>query len=221
MTGFIDAARRGGCRTFVVHARKAWLEGFSPKENRDEPPIDYGRVYRVKARRPDLTIIVNGGIESLDAAADASRYVDGVMLGRAAYQDPYPLASVDPLLFELAAAVSSRLEVLDRFMPYAEAELARGGAPQSDDAPHSRPVSWTAPCASFRRYLSDPAHLDGAGMEVLEAARRAVAGESLRRRRRVGSAGLADGQLAISKREQALNVEEARRLPAIVAEGAP
>ena len=88
-------SREGGCRTFILHARKAWLEGLSPKENRDVPPIDYDRVYRMKARRPDLTIIVNGGIGSFAEAADHLAHVDGVMLGRAAYQDPYILAEVD------------------------------------------------------------------------------------------------------------------------------
>jgi tRNA-dihydrouridine synthase A len=175
---FIDAAAAGGCRTFVVHARKAWLEGLSPKENRDVPPIDYGRVYRVKARRPDLTIIVNGGIESLDAAAGHLAHVDGVMLGRAAYQDPYLLAGVDSLLFGSAAAVSSRLEVLDRFMPYAEAELARG-VRLNQMTRHILGLFHGQPRArAFRRYLSETAHLEGAGMEVLEAARRVVAGES-------------------------------------------
>jgi tRNA-dihydrouridine synthase A len=175
---FIDAAATSGCRTFVVHARKAWLEGLSPKENRDVPPIDYGRVYRVKARRPDLTIIVNGGIESLDEAAGHLAHVDGVMLGRAAYQDPYLLAGVDPMLFGSAAAVSSRLEVLDRFMPYAEAELARG-VRLNQMTRHILGLFHGQPRArAFRRYLSETAHLDGAGMEVLEAACRVVAGES-------------------------------------------
>jgi tRNA-dihydrouridine synthase A len=175
---FIDAVAAGGCRTFVVHARKAWLEGLSPKENRDVPPIDYGRVYRVKARRPDLTIIVNGGIDSLDAAADHLAHVDGVMLGRAVYQDPYLLAGVDQMLFGSAAAVSSRLEVLDRFMPYAEAELARG-VRLNQMTRHILGLFHGQPRArAFRRYLSETAHLDGVGMEVLEAARRVVAGES-------------------------------------------
>jgi tRNA-dihydrouridine synthase A len=175
---FIDAVAAGGCRTFVVHARKAWLEGLSPKENRDVPPIDYGRVYRVKARRPDLTIIVNGGIDSLDAAADHLAHVDGVMLGRAAYQDPYLLAGVDQMLFGSAAAVSSRLEVLDRFMPYAEAELARG-VRLNQMTRHILGLFHGQPRArAFRRYLSETAHFDGVGMEVLEAARRVVAGES-------------------------------------------
>ena len=99
---FIDAVARGGCRIFILHARKAWLEGLSPKENRDVPPIDYDRVYRMKARRPDLTIIVNGGIGSFGEAADHLTHVDGVMLGRAAYQDPYLLAEVDRRLFDSA-----------------------------------------------------------------------------------------------------------------------
>ena len=175
---FIDAVAGGGCRTFVLHARKAWLEGLSPKENRDVPPIDYGRVYRVKVRRPDLDIIVNGGIGSLDEAAGHLTHVDGVMLGRAAYQDAYLLAGVDQMLFGSVATPPSRLEVLDRFMPYAEAELARG-VRLNQMTRHILGLFHGQPRArAFRRYLSETAHLDGAGMDVLRAARRVVAGES-------------------------------------------
>ena len=175
---FIDGVAEGGCRTFIVHARKAWLEGLSPKQNRDVPPIDYGRVYRVKARRSDLEIVVNGGITSLDEAVTHLAQVDGVMLGRAAYQDPYILAEVDGTLFGVAAPAPSRLEVLDRFMPYAEAELKRGTR-LNQITRHILGLFHGQPRArSFRRLLAEQAHLDGAGIEVLQAARRVVAGES-------------------------------------------
>jgi len=175
---FIDAVAEGGCRTFIVHARKAWLEGLSPKQNRDVPPIDYGRVYRVKARRPDLEIVVNGGITLLDEAVTHLAQVDGVMLGRAAYQDPYILAEVDGTLFGVAEPAPSRLEVLDRFMPYAEAELKRGTR-LNQMTRHILGLFHGQPRArSFRRLLAEQAHLDGAGIEVLQAARRVVAGES-------------------------------------------
>ena len=177
---FIDTVARGGCSTFILHARKAWLKGLSPKENRDVPPIDYDRVYRVKARRPDLTIIVNGGIESFGEAGEHLAHVDGVMLGRAAYQDPYLLAEVDGSLFEAAEPAPSRLDVLDSFMAYADRELARGVRLNQmtrhilglfHGQPHAR---------AFRRVLAENAHLDGAGIEVLKTARDIAAGQRRR-----------------------------------------
>ncbi len=175
---FIDAVAEGGCTTFILHARKAWLQGLSPKENRDVPPIDYGRVYRVKAGRPGLTIIVNGGIGTLDEAVAHLTHVDGVMLGRAAYQDPYLLAGVDSLLFGRAEVPPSRLEVLDRFMAYAEGELARGSRLNQLTRHILGLFHGQKRARSFRRLLAEGAHLDGAGIEVLQAARRIVAGES-------------------------------------------
>jgi tRNA-dihydrouridine synthase A len=177
---FIDAVAEGGCRTFILHARKAWLEGLSPKENRDVPPIDYDRVYRIKARRPDLTIIVNGGIGSLGEAVDHLDHVDGVMLGRAAYQDPYLLAEVDRRLFHAAEPQPTRLEVLDGFMAYAEEELARG-VRLNQMTRHILGLFHGQPRArAFRRVLAESAHLDGAGLEVLKAARDVAAGASRR-----------------------------------------
>jgi tRNA-dihydrouridine synthase A len=174
---FIDAVAQGGCRTFILHARKAWLEGLSPKENRDVPPIDYDRVYRVKARRPDLEIVVNGGIGSLDEAAVHLTHVDGVMLGRAAYQDPYLLAGVDRTVFGSAETAPSRLDVLERLMPYVEAELASGVRLNQITRHILGLFHGQSRARAFRRVLSETAHLDGAGMDVLEAARRLVAGE--------------------------------------------
>jgi tRNA-dihydrouridine synthase A len=177
---FINVVAEGGCPTFILHARKAWLEGLSPKENRDVPPIDYGRVYRVKARRPDLTIIVNGGIGSLDEAVAHLTHVDGVMLGRAAYQDPYLLAGVDKTVFGSMETVPSRLDVLERFMPYVEGELARG-VRLNQMTRHILGLFHGQPRArAFRRVLAETAHLDGAGMDVLKAARRVVGGQGHR-----------------------------------------
>src|SRR4029079_9336876 len=123
---FVDGVAAAGARTFIVHARKAWLKGLSPKENRDVPPLDYGRVHRLKARRSELEILLNGGIESLVAAKAQLPHVDGVMLGRAAYADPYLLAEVDRTLFGSNEIPPSRLDVLDAFMRYVETELASG-----------------------------------------------------------------------------------------------
>jgi tRNA-dihydrouridine synthase A len=178
---FIDCVAQAGCRTFVVHARKAWLQGLSPKANRDVPPLDYERVFRLKQRRPDLEIVLNGGIESFANAEKQLPQVDGVMLGRAAYADPYLLAEVDPVLFGSRATPPSRLDVFDLFTPYVERQLA-GGARLNQMTRHILGLFHGQPRArAFRRHLAENAHLDGAGLEVLEAARRIVAGEGTAR----------------------------------------
>jgi tRNA-dihydrouridine synthase A len=177
---FIDRVAQSGCRTFIVHARKAWLKGLSPKENRDVPPLDYGRVARLKQRRPDLEIILNGGIESFAAAQVHLPEVDGVMLGRAAYADPYLLAEVDRALFGLNEFPPSRLEVLDRFTPYVERQMA-AGARLNQMTRHILGLFHGQPRArAFRRHLAETAHLDGAGLEVLDEARRIVVGDAPR-----------------------------------------
>ncbi len=137
---FIDRVAKAGCRSFVVHARKAWLKGLSPKENRDVPPLDYGRVYRLKQRRPDLEIVLNGGIESLARAELHLPQVDGVMLGRAAYADPYLLAEVDGALFGWndGAAIAARRARPLRALCRGRVVARRTS--QSDDAPYSRAV---------------------------------------------------------------------------------
>jgi len=174
---FIDRVAKAGCKTFVVHARKAWLDGLSPKDNRQVPPLDYKRVFRLKARRPDLEIILNGGIESFANAEAQLPQVDGVMLGRAAYADPYLLAEVDRVLFGSDSGSLSRLDVLDRFRPNVERQQV-GGARLNPLTRHILGLFHGQPRArAFRRHLAENAHLDGAGLEVLDAARRIVAGE--------------------------------------------
>ncbi len=175
---FIDEVAAAGCRSFIVHARKAWLKGLSPKENRDVPPLDYRRVYRLKERRGDLEIILNGGIESFPAAKAELTHVDGVMLGRAAYADPYLLAEVDREVFGEERAVPSRLDVLDAFRTYVEEELRRGVRLNAMTR-HILGLFHGQPRArAFRRHLAENAHRDGAGIEVFDAARRIVAGEN-------------------------------------------
>ena len=174
---FVDGVAKAGARTFIVHARKAWLKGLSPKENRDVPPLDYDRVARLKARRPEFEIVLNGGIESLASAKAHLGEVDGVMLGRAAYADPYLLAEVDRDLFSSNETPPTRLDVLDSFVPYVEAQLARG-ARLNQMTRHILGLFHGQPRArAFRRHLAENAHLDGAGIEVLLAARRIIAGE--------------------------------------------
>jgi len=175
---FIDTVAEAGCATFIVHARKAWLDGLSPKENRDVPPLDHDRVHRLKTRRPDLAIIINGGIASLAEAQPHLEHLDGVMLGRAAYADPYLLAAVDQALYGATTEPPTRDELLDQFMPYVERELARG-ARLNAMTRHILGLYHGQPRArAFRRHLAENAHLDSAGLEVLEAARRVVAGRA-------------------------------------------
>jgi len=177
---FIDAVADAGCTIFIVHARKAWLQGLSPKENRDVPPLDHDRVHRLKARRPDLKIVINGGIASLAEAAPHLEHVDGVMLGRAAYADPYLLAAVDRALYGSDEPPPTRDQVLDQFMAYVERELARGVRLNSMSR-HILGLFHGQPRArAFRRHIAENAHLDGAGIAVLEQARRIVLGESYR-----------------------------------------
>jgi len=177
---FIDQVAGAGCTMFIVHARKAWLDGLSPKENRDVPPLDHDRVHRVKARRPDLEIVINGGIGSLAEAQPHLACVDGVMLGRAAYADPYLLADVDGALYGADAPPTSRLQVLDRFMDYVERQLI-GGVRLNAMTRHVLGLFHGQPRArAFRRHLAENAHLDGAGIEVLEQARAIVAGDAQR-----------------------------------------
>lgn len=164
---FIETLSATGCRTFIVHARKAWLQGLSPKENRDIPPLNYDRVRRLKACRPDLEIILNGGIGSLGEAAAHLEDFDGVMLGRAAYQTPWILSEVDPLIYGEAAPVSSPREVLDRLLPYVEAELANG-ARLNHIARHMLGLFQGRPGArAWRRHLSETMHLEGASAQTL------------------------------------------------------
>jgi tRNA-dihydrouridine synthase A len=123
LTCVVDAA---GVAALIVHARKAWLEGLSPRENRDIPPLDYARVYRLKAAHPRLVIVLNGGIADLDQAAAHLTRVDGVMMGRAAYQEPWRLLAVDPALFGEGAPFPSPKAAAEALIPYIERELARG-----------------------------------------------------------------------------------------------
>ncbi len=177
-TRFVDrVAGDGGCRVFVVHARKAWLQGLSPKENREIPPLDYERVYRLKSARPDLTIVVNGGITTLDEAERHLAHVDGVMLGRAAYQTPYILAEVDRRFFGDERAPASRAEALHAMRPYIETHLAAGGR-LNNVTRHLLGLYHGRPRARlFRRHLSEHGVGAAAGLDVLAEAIAIAEGE--------------------------------------------
>jgi tRNA-dihydrouridine synthase A len=122
----VEKCKSAGVTHFIVHARKAWLGGLSPKENRDIPPLDYELVYRLKAAHPELLISINGGIETLEESSAHLTHVDGVMLGRAAYKNPYLLAGVDDALFGDTAAPPSREDIVEQLIPYAERLVAQG-----------------------------------------------------------------------------------------------
>ncbi|MBX9589077.1 MAG: tRNA dihydrouridine(20/20a) synthase DusA [Hyphomonadaceae bacterium] len=173
---FIATVAAAGCRTFMVHARKAWLDGLSPKENREVPPLDYDRVYRLKAAHPELEIIINGGITSLDAAAAHLEKVDGVALGRAAYQNPYLLAEADRRLFAVDSAAPSRRAVIEALLPYAEHHVRAGGR-LNNIARHILGLYAGRPRArAFRRHIAEQAPRAGAGAEVLLEAMRIAEG---------------------------------------------
>src|SRR5262245_35639260 len=177
MQRFVTLVAAAGCDTFMVHARKAWLKGLSPKENREVPPLDYDRVFRLKADRPDLTIVLNGGIETLEQAAGHLAKVDGVALGRAAYQNPYMLAEVDRALFGSAEAQPSRRQVLEQLVPYAERHL-RGGGRLNNIVRHILGLYHGRPRARlFRRHLSEQGPREGAGINVLLEAMEIAEGE--------------------------------------------
>ena len=170
----VDLSAAAGVRTFVVHARKAWLEGLSPKENREIPPLDYPLAYRLKRERPALTIIINGGIASLDEAeAHLTHGVDGVMLGRAAYHEPSQLGEVDRRLFGAARDVDP-FEAVAAFLPYVERQLA-GGARLPGMTRHMLGLFHGWPGArTWRRILTVDSIRPGAGVEVIESALAAV-----------------------------------------------
>jgi tRNA-dihydrouridine synthase A len=170
LTRFIDIVADAGCRTFIVHARKAWLKGLSPKENREVPPLDYSRVYRLKVRRPDLTIVINGGIETVRDAKVHLDHVDGVMLGRAAYQNPYILADVDSVIFGQPSMPPTRGDALTGMLPYVERHIARGGR-LSNITRHVLGLYHGQPRGrAFRRLLSERGTLASASADVLSDA---------------------------------------------------
>lgn len=170
LSRFIDTVADAGCRIFIVHARKAWLKGLSPKQNREVPPLNYERVYRAKAERPDLAFVINGGIEDIEAASAHLAHVDGVMLGRAAYHTPYILADVDRVIFGIGSPPLTRGDVVRALTAYARGHVARGGRLNSVTR-HILGLYHGQPRARmFRRHLSEYAVGPGCSAEVLAAA---------------------------------------------------
>lgn len=174
---FINLVAEGGCNTFIVHARKAWLKGLSPKQNREIPPLKYDYVYRLKSEKPELNIVINGGIKSIKVAQQQLNFVDGVMIGREAYNNPYMLVSVDQDIYrDTGAAIKSREEIVYQMCDYIDSELAHGVALHSMTR-HILGLYQGVPGAkAWRRYLSENAHSPDADSSVVKAALTKVMG---------------------------------------------
>ncbi|MCK0767934.1 tRNA dihydrouridine(20/20a) synthase DusA [Chromohalobacter canadensis] len=167
---FIGTVADAGCEVFIVHARKAWLEGLSPKENRDVPPLNYPRVHRLKTQHPDLHIGINGGIKTLDDCQAQLEKVDSVMIGREAYQNPWLLAGVDAALYGTPSTVKSRHDAARAMRSYIDKRLT-DGAKLNHVTRHLMGLFQGCPGGrQFRRHLSENAHRDGAGLEVFDEA---------------------------------------------------
>jgi tRNA-dihydrouridine synthase A len=170
----LDALARAvlaaGADGLVVHARKAWLNGLSPKQNRDVPPLDYDRVYRLKAAMPGVPIVINGGIKSVAEAVAHLDRVDGAMLGRAAYQEPWRLLAVDPDIFGEPARYATMKDVFEAMMPYIADQLAQGTRLHSITRHFVGAFHGVRGARAFRRYLAENGTRHGAGLDVLRAA---------------------------------------------------
>ncbi len=165
--GFIETVAANGCQTFIIHARKAWLQGLSPRENREVPPLLYERVYRLKQDFKELEIIINGGIKTLIAAQKHLQHVDGVMVGREAYSNPMLLAQVDQALFTDSEASLSPFEVIEAYLPYVQQQLA-AGVKLRQLIRHLIGLFPGYPGAKhWRRYLSEHAGDEQAGIAVV------------------------------------------------------
>jgi tRNA-dihydrouridine synthase A len=164
---FVESVASGGCDVFIFHARKAWLQGLSPKENREIPPLRYEFVYQIKRDYPKLHVSLNGGITTLDEIAGHLNFVDGVMVGREAYSNPYFMADVDKRFFGDGGPISTRQEIVELYLPYVAGQLA-GGRRLNQMARHLVGLFHSQPGGrAWRRYLSENAHLAGANESVL------------------------------------------------------
>ncbi len=163
-------SEKGGCDNFTIHARKAWLSGLSPKENREIPPLDYPRVYQLKQDFAHLTMAINGGIKTFEEMEEHLKHMDGVMVGREAYQSPYLMAEVDQRLFGSERPVMKRREVVEAMYPYIEKQLANGSY-LGHITRHMLGLFQNMPGArQWRRHISENAHKPGAGIEVVQQA---------------------------------------------------
>ncbi len=167
LVNFVSTVAQAGCETFIVHARKAWLKGLSPKENREIPPLRYELVYALKREFPQLEIIINGGITTLEQCQQHLQQVDGVMVGREAYHNPWLLAKVDSTIYDLCDGFEQPQAVLQAFLPYVEQQLAQG-VPLGHMSRHILGLFQGMPGArQWRRLISENAHRPDAGIKIL------------------------------------------------------
>ncbi len=167
---FVRIVQAAGCRHFIVHARKAWLQGLSPKQNRNVPPLEYDRVYKLKRDFPELTMTINGGVTDLDQIERHWQRVDGVMMGRSVYRNPWLLTEVERRFYDRSEPVGSRVEVVHAYLDYIERQLLNGVL-LSQMSRHLLPLFHAQPGArGWRRYLSEHSPARGAGVEVIERA---------------------------------------------------
>ena len=174
-SAFIETVASSGCDTFIVHARKAWLQGLSPKQNREIPPLKYDYVYRLKQQHPQYNIVINGGITTRDEISLHLEHVDGVMLGREAYHNPYLLAQFDRVFYGDRVDQPSRGQIIDAMIGYIEAQLEQGERLHSISRHFYGLYKHMRGATAWKRYLSTHAHEQGAGVQVLQLAREKAA----------------------------------------------
>ncbi|VTU09499.1 tRNA-dihydrouridine synthase A [Actinobacillus porcinus] len=167
---FVEKVKNTGCHELIVHARKAWLSGLSPKENREIPPLDYERVYQLKRDFPDLLISINGGIKTIEEMKTHLQYVDGVMVGREAYQNPSLLGVIDNALFDENAPIITARQAVEKMLPYIENQLSQGVYLNHITRHMLGAFQNCKGARQWRRYLSENAHKPGAGIDVVETA---------------------------------------------------
>lgn len=167
---FIETVMNAGCNEFIVHARKAWLSGLSPKQNREIPPLNYERVYQLKQDYPHLWISINGGIKTIEEMQTHLQYVDGVMVGREAYQNPALLGYVDQALFEADTPVVTPVQAIEKMFPYIEQELQCGTHLNHMTNPLLGAFQNCKGARQYRRHISENAYKPNAGIEILQQA---------------------------------------------------
>lgn len=172
---FVGTVAEAGCEVFIVHARKAWLQGLSPKQNREVPPLEYEKVFRLKEKFPDTTFILNGGIMDLDQSLELLAKVDGVMLGRAVYQNPWLLVDADERVFGIQSRPESRFAVMEKYLEYMQLRLKKG-VKCSSLTRHILGLFQGQPGAKiWRRHLSENSHKPDAGVALVREALEKVA----------------------------------------------
>ncbi|WP_119259656.1 tRNA dihydrouridine(20/20a) synthase DusA [cyanobacterium endosymbiont of Rhopalodia gibberula] len=170
LANFVRIVSEAGCQRFIVHARKAWLKGLNPKENRTLPPLRYGDVYRLKKQFPQLFIEINGGIITLEKIKQHLRFIDGVMIGRAAYDNPYLFATVDRDIYGKIVTPLTRHEVIERMFPYID-YWSNNGLKLHSISRHLLTIFGGVPgTKAWKRYISENTHLPGADVKVIEKA---------------------------------------------------